>query len=91
LFATVSVNISSRVFFRLRRHPSLAAHWSNYHTELSYRSIAFYRDSYMSTIMPGLRLPPLTPEERAAAGGSADAIVEAVLRKVRGREGDRWR
>ena len=48
-------------------------HFSRYHTELTYRTVGFYRDSYMSTVMAHLRLPARSPAESA----------DDVLRKVR--------
>ena len=46
-------------------------HYNNYHTELSYRSIGFYRDGYMSTVMLSMRVS-------VGAEGPAEA-----LKKVR--------
>lgn len=58
---------------RPHAHPSLLAeHYSNYHTELSFRATSFFRENYFFVILPKMRIE-----------GGADNAAEA-LKKVRG-------
>ena len=55
-----------------------AGHYSNYHTELSFRATSFFRENYFFVILPKMRFE----------GGAENA--EAALRKVRLRHTPSW-